>query len=118
MATPRLRVELDIFSGRPNPSWVLDVAEEQALLAHLRLGAGCEPRSDGLGYRGFLVRRMDMSAAAGPWLRVGHGVVMLSGPRAVAHRDAGRLEEHLIGQAVAHGFGPLVGVPSPTREDS
>jgi hypothetical protein len=50
-------VELDIFSGRENPRWVLDPSTSNQLLdLHRRLQPG-HPSADeppGLGYRGFL----------------------------------------------------------------
>jgi hypothetical protein len=52
------RVEIDIFSGRPNPSFQLDqaaTAELLKLLDNSKRGAGAAPR-DGLGFRGFVVR--------------------------------------------------------------
>lgn len=57
-------VTLDVFSGRPNPSWTL--SEEQArtlerLLAGLERGPLAVP-PDGLGYRLF---RVDLSSRAG-----------------------------------------------------
>jgi hypothetical protein len=52
------RVEIDVYSGRPNPSWELGPADSRALgelvrrLPHAR-GAG--DYRDGLGFRGFIV---------------------------------------------------------------
>lgn len=58
-----LEVELDIFSGMPNPTWILSEKEEQALIE--RLDAGSAPLADGasndqlgLGYRGLIVRHI------------------------------------------------------------
>ncbi len=51
------QVEIDIFSGRPNPSFQLDqaaTAELVKLLDNSKRG-GAAPR-DGLGFRGFVVR--------------------------------------------------------------
>jgi hypothetical protein len=53
-----LRVELDAFSGRPNPSWQLGPTEATEFLARLRAlpsVSGRLPSNDGLGYRGFVV---------------------------------------------------------------
>lgn len=51
-----MRVELDVFSGRPNPVWQLDAQTAAALSAlHDALATGTvweEPPA--LGYRGFL----------------------------------------------------------------
>ncbi|MBV9883167.1 MAG: hypothetical protein JO276_09175 [Sphingomonadaceae bacterium] len=49
-------VELDIFSGRPNPRWELDErdrAELQRLQAALAPARGAPPEPPGLGYKGF-----------------------------------------------------------------
>ncbi|HEY6877863.1 MAG TPA: hypothetical protein VI299_07575 [Polyangiales bacterium] len=53
-----MRVEADIFSGRPNPVWTLSAAESGEfgkLLARLGKSALRDPAPDGLGYRGFHV---------------------------------------------------------------
>jgi len=53
-----LQVELDAFSGRPNPHWELTGREATEFAARLRKLApsAVAPMSDGLGYRGFIVR--------------------------------------------------------------
>jgi hypothetical protein len=53
-----VQVELDIYSGRPNPSWVLDSEEEEELSKRLERLAPSpvgEPRTN-LGYRGLILR--------------------------------------------------------------
>lgn len=54
-----LRVELDIFSGMPNPTWVLTEQEEQELLdriiAQPNLMRSPDSAPDLLGYRGMLI---------------------------------------------------------------
>jgi hypothetical protein len=52
------KVELDIFSGRENPSWSLDedsAAQLAALVRALPRAAVRRTPFDGLGYRGFVV---------------------------------------------------------------
>jgi hypothetical protein len=60
-------VELDIFSGRPNPRWTLEPAEEAELVERLLdRSVPITPMNvtDGkLGYRGFLVRATGATAA-------------------------------------------------------
>jgi hypothetical protein len=66
-----LEIELDIFSGLPNPTWILPAKEEAALYERLT----ADPRQIsrevfagmrvGLGYRGLLVRRIKTDD--GPW---------------------------------------------------
>jgi hypothetical protein len=55
----RLQVVVDLFSGRPNPSWELSERQEQELLRHLAELEQQAPaqlvESPGLGYRGLLV---------------------------------------------------------------
>jgi hypothetical protein len=51
------RVEIDIFSGRPNPSFQLDhgaTVQLLQLVEKAQRGANAAPR-DGLGFRGFVV---------------------------------------------------------------
>lgn len=56
-----MEVELDVFSGHPNPRWQLDQLAGQRMAALIRqLGAGTgnhlrnPPPLPGLGYRGFI----------------------------------------------------------------
>ncbi|MDX2138104.1 MAG: hypothetical protein SF123_08405 [Chloroflexota bacterium] len=54
-----MRVELDIFSGRPNPTWEMTAAQAETLTSILRempTHVGQIPFNDGLGYRGFIIR--------------------------------------------------------------
>src|SRR5688572_2192114 len=54
-----LKVELDIFSGRPNPSWVLSGKEEQELIDRVQADPSImipvTAPVGGLGYRGYIV---------------------------------------------------------------
>jgi hypothetical protein len=53
-----LLVELDIFSGQPNPRFELDEQSTETLrqlLTRLALVAESPPEPPGLGYRGFLL---------------------------------------------------------------
>ena len=52
-------VELDIFSGRPNPCWELDKPTAEALyrlISQLDTASGGPLDRPGLGYRGFIMR--------------------------------------------------------------
>jgi len=52
-----LLVELDVFSGRPNPRWELDEPSAKVLrelLSRLAITANRPPEPAGLGYRGFV----------------------------------------------------------------
>ena len=51
-------VELDIFSGRPNPRWSLSPHQQEQWVAQLETTSVARdqiPIFDGLGYRGFVV---------------------------------------------------------------
>ena len=52
-----MHVELDIFSGRPNPAWQLDevaAGEVRRLVAALSPSTARAANPPGLGYRGFI----------------------------------------------------------------
>lgn len=52
-----MRVELDVFSGRPNPRWELNEDSAVALrglLSRLTVATTTPPEQPGLGYRGFV----------------------------------------------------------------
>ncbi len=55
-----VRVELDIFSGRPNPRWTLTSVQRGELIDQLRAGTipllTVEAGESRLGYRGFILR--------------------------------------------------------------
>jgi hypothetical protein len=58
------QVELDIFSGRPNPTWKLSEEETSQLLGLLGNLPSTETQrpEPGLGYRGFVVSFRDSTA--------------------------------------------------------
>ena len=73
-------VEIDMFSGLPNPTWTLSDTQTASLL---EMVAGLpqtesDAHSDNLGYRGMIVRLRD---AAVRELVVHNGVVAVNGTR-------------------------------------
>ncbi len=66
-----LEVELDIFSGMPNPRWILSTRDEHELLDRLTADPGqvspaaTEDEQFSLGYRGLIVRQI--KGDDGPW---------------------------------------------------
>jgi hypothetical protein len=53
-----MQVEVDVFSGRPNPAWNLsdqEASQFQAKFKSLATSESQKPLYDGLGYRGFKV---------------------------------------------------------------
>ena len=53
-----VEVELDVFSGMPNPAWTLSKEQATEFLAKLAELQETEPKSrfSGLGYRGLIIR--------------------------------------------------------------
>ena len=93
-----MEIELDAFSGRPNPVWTL--TDEEARELQALLAAATEPvaaPSEALGYRGFVVR----AAADSPPRRVYAGRVQSGTAYRADTRDA---EAWLIRYATAQGF--------------
>ena len=98
-------VELDVYSGRPNPSWQLppaEAAEFAARLAALPKDASRAPPAPDLGYRGLTTR-----VGAGPRGRViavARGTVTVSaGAAPTQYRDDGRaLERWLLSTGRGH----------------
>jgi len=96
-----LNVELDAFSGRPNPRW--ELSAEQASEYRTRfgsLGPAASPSTggDGLGYRGFIVR------ANGEEARFYRGIAVVnqSGRQEVFADPSRALEHWLLETARPH----------------
>ena len=87
-------VELDIFSGVPNPMWVLSAAEASDLTSRISrldptVAAGQRP--DNLGYRGFIVQIAAGSSASLQTIRAHKGIVVVVDSRETAYyRDPQR----------------------------
>ena len=100
------RVTLNVFSGRPNPSWLLSENDDAQLterLASLQILTEKRPSGifGGLGYRGFSISR-ESDHAFGPMaLTVHEGIAdrQIAGPNMV---DTTGMEEWLAEQAAAH----------------
>ena len=116
---PALRVELDVFSGRTNPSWALTPSECEEIVTRLsRLASVAAPTSPAsLGYRGFVIHRSGGGGGDTPWAYVSPGVVRMAqepGRRALA--DSEGIEEWLQQQAIARGYGSLIGRMRPEED--
>lgn len=112
----RVRAELLLFSGRPNPSWELAPEEVDELARRLgRLpaapGSGRAPdHAAALGYRGVALLNVGpVSAEAPARIHVYNGLVHVTDGRDTTLRDDGALlERWLLDLARAHDFGGLV----------
>jgi hypothetical protein len=97
-----VEVELDVFSGRPNPRWSLDpvVAERLAAVLHALSTEGGRPSRGGwglpgLGYRGFVVHTDGVVWRAWRGLLIGDSELVDDPPRSVERLLVANLpEEH------------------------
>jgi hypothetical protein len=106
-----MRIELDVFSGRPNPSWQM-TAEESAEFRHRTSSLPkTEKLSDegGLGYRGFVISDSGKAVGTPSNIRVYKGVLTINGDGTEDHyNDVNGVEQLLLRQAHNHGYGELV----------
>ena len=96
-----LEVELDVFSGRPNPRWVLQAEERDSLLELVRSlrEAGGPMPATGLGYRGFILHDGDRE------ILVYRGLVRVRrGTDEDIYRDTVGLEKRLVEGAKRRGI--------------
>jgi hypothetical protein len=88
-----VQVELDLYSGRPNPSWTLTADQTTTLdtmLAALS-PSSAQPPEGGLGYRGFLVHDGTKT------IRVFQGSVTVQGAaQSEVFQDGSRALEHWL----------------------
>lgn len=110
-------VELDAFSGLPNPRWQLDVAEARELgtrLSGLPVAHGLMMPEAGLGYRGFVVH-----FGAHERLYVGKGLVAATREGSpVLYTDTKHAEAYLKDLAQARGYGSVTRNLSPNEVTS
>lgn len=100
----RCEVELDIFSGMPNPTWPLTDAEADNFVHQLSALPRTAARelAGNLGYRGFVVQCTQ--GAATQAIRIQSGTVyLIEGATTTYARDeARRLERWLLGTGKPH----------------
>ena len=100
-----MKVELDVFSGRPNPTWRLSSEESDELARRLKDLRPLDqaPAEPGLGYRGFVLSTPDRK------IHVYQGALTVTeGGTTQRYVDVNRIEDWLIEQARRHGYGSLV----------
>jgi len=108
-----LQIELDAFSGRPNPRWELTGAQAAEFLTLLRALPPAQGRhltAEGLGYRGFVVSANDGQVNGYDDIRVYRGTVLSRrGDRAETFSDPERiLERWLLRSARGHVDEPVL----------
>ena len=108
-----MHIEIDVFSGRPNPTFEIG-AKESSELQRLLTGlpqVPTNPPEPGLGYRGFIIRfdRAEVPGMLSP-IRVYGGYVVVEGdPNRPVYRDTKACEHWLKQKARDAGYGDLVG---------
>src|SRR6187200_142524 len=101
-----VKVELDIFSGMPNPTWVLPEAEADSFMKRLAglaavSGTSAGKLSGNLGYRGFIVRVTE--GARTQLIRIQNGAVHISNGATIHASDKDReLERWLLNTGRPH----------------
>jgi len=101
-----MEVELDAFSGRPNPKWTLPDERAARLLAQIASlpVAKDAPNPPDLGFRGFVLR------SGGKSMRVFGGRVIVEslGSAKGIYRDSSGIEQELARDARERGFEAIV----------
>jgi hypothetical protein len=102
-------VEVDLYSGRPNPTFVVDAAAAAELrrrLDALPPASGTARPRDGLGYRGLRVRAGTPELPPEVYVSDGTVVVHAADGSATRLADEGRALERWLFEAGAAGLGP------------
>jgi hypothetical protein len=95
-----LEIELDAFSGQPNPRWELAEAQATEFIKQLHALPRTQPSgpgSEGLGYRGFVVTPRSEPMVGFDEIRLYGGTVWVRhGDRTETFRDAGHMLERWL----------------------
>jgi hypothetical protein len=106
-----ISIELDVFSGRPNPSWKLNPSESGELIKDLSPLPEADKNKtdffDGLGYRGFIISVFDELKPTSQRViyRVYKGFI-LSNDKVFSDKNS--VEKKLMEQGRKKGFGDLI----------
>jgi hypothetical protein len=110
-ASGAMEVTLDVFSGRPNPSWRLSAEEERELAELLSDLPPTEERVVGsrLGYRGFYITNLEERPGLPHEIFAANRVVVIRDEGGTNYSsDSAGIEQWLIRQAQQRGYGPLI----------
>jgi len=106
-----MQVILNVFSGRPDPSWEL-TSQDASELARRLLGlvpARQTLPESGLGYRGLIVANPDRLAGLPVQVLVFHGIIGIwNDEHVLSYSDRNHLEDWLLELARQQGHGALV----------
>jgi hypothetical protein len=101
----QVKVELNVFSGRENPTWLLSTQQADAFVSALDELPISDPKSfpDGLGYRGFRVTLTDTALEEAITVTVYKGTVRRddkSGAKYLTDKDS-RVEKLLLESGIS-----------------
>jgi len=102
-----VRVELDMFSGRENPSWTLTADQARELVGLLSELPLCQQAAEppALGYRGFKLTSPPALTDLPERVRVYRGIVFVGeAPELTCYRDIRGVERWLTSQAAEKGY--------------
>jgi hypothetical protein len=100
----QVEVQLDVFSGRPNPCWTLASGRVRELERYVEAREPTQGREPpGLGYRGILVTGPSVELRA-----FDSALAITRNGRTATFRDTGGLERYLLDQASELGFSDLI----------
>jgi len=106
-----MQVILDVFSGRPNPSWEL-TSQEASELARRLIGlvpANRKLPEGGLGYRGLTLANPHKMAGVPVEVRVFQGIIgMWKHGHLTSYSDRNNVEDWLLELARQRGHGDLL----------
>ena len=117
-------VFLQVYSGRPDPSWTLDDSGVQDVVGRVRqalsVPARGKPPEPVLGYRGFRIENRANVPDLAPALTVWQGFLVTIGRQGQTEiwNDTGELERWLLDDARRHDHGELLkaaGAPDEPR---
>ncbi len=113
IGTELVAVQLMIFSGIPDPEWLLDEPDIERLRDVTRNTLGVESvqsmPSGGLGYRGFRVENRENVSGIPLDFTVFGGILAESSGKQVSYwKDMGKIESWLLTQGREQGFGDVL----------
>ena len=105
----RVEVELDIFSGMPNPTWVLTDAEAESFVKQLAALPRTFARelSGNLGYRGFIVQVTQGADTQSIRIQNGTSQISKGATKAYASDEGRALERWLLNTGKPHLKGDI-----------
>ncbi|GAB3956982.1 hypothetical protein GCM10028805_48400 [Spirosoma harenae] len=105
-----LTVELDAFSGKPNPTWTLSEAESAEFIAAVKSlpTISDSTQTNKLGYRGFLLSTSKGADGLPSRIRVYRKIIRVESTPPQSFQDINGLERRLKQQASQRGYSAVL----------